>query len=183
MADIDQSFERNVTLPNTVFVKLLDIFLRPDMIAFTIIAVRVCLHLFFLIREKCTMQVKRSTLALVVAVLLSGCSSAQSLLESSKEPERFPTPVIIVKPEIDYSGEYPSCSEAGKRLAENVEVGMTLKDATRLVGQAKWRIPGSWWWSKSFTKDGKPLVRFALQQGRDDTVITAIVTDTHRCES
>lgn len=126
-----------------------------------------------------------SAFAILLALVLAGCAGTQSLFghSVSSEPETYPTPVFKVKPDIDYSGESPSCVIAAQRLADNVEVGMTLSEVQRLVGQPRWKIPGSWWWSKSFSKAGKPLVRFALQRGRDTTVITAIDTDTSRCET
>jgi len=130
------------------------------------------------------MNVKSALLVVAVTTQLAGCASLESALGKSKDktPDSFPKPVFLVKPEIDYSGEYPNCVVAGQRLADNVEVGMTLKDVTRLVGQPRWKIPGSWWWSKSFSKAGKPLVRFGIQKGQDDTVITGLDTSTDRCE-
>jgi len=90
--------------------------------------------------------------------------------------------LVNVKPEIDYSGESPDCFTAAQRLADNVQVGMTLGEVTRLVGQPKWRITGSWRWSKTFGGAGKPLVRFPFQQGRAHMVITKVVSDSSNCE-
>ena len=136
------------------------------------------------------MNVKTSTVAFPMALAfmslaLAGCGSLQSFAAPStkKETESFPTPILTVKPELDYSSEYPSCIVAAQRLADNVEVGMSLKDVRRLVGQPRWMIPGSWWWSKSFSSAGKPRVRFGYERGRDHTAITAIDTDSSRCES
>jgi len=56
----------------------------------------------------------------------------------------------MVKPDIDYSGETPGCMVAAQRLVDNVEVGMTLKDVTRLVGKPRYKITGSWWWKKKY---------------------------------
>jgi hypothetical protein len=129
---------------------------------------------------------KRALLALLLAGFsLSGCATVETVLGSlsgHSKDETFPTPVLNVKPELDYSKEYPSCTVAGQRLAENVEVGMTLKDVVRLVGQPRLKVTGSWWWSKSFSQSGKPRVRFGLHRGRDDTIITAISTDVSRCD-
>ena len=116
------------------------------------------------------MTVKISTFAFIMAtafmsLALAGCGSLTSFSapSSKKETESFPTPILNVKPEIDYSSEYPSCIVAAQRLADNVEVGMSLKDVRRLVGQPRWMIPGSWWWSKSFSNAGKPRVRFGYE--------------------
>lgn len=130
------------------------------------------------------MTTKRTITVVMALGLLAGCTTMESMLgNSGKKAEEFPTPVVTVKPEIDFSAETPACTVAGQRLAEHVEVGMTLKDVTRLVGKPKWKVTGSWWWSKSFTKKGKPVVRFGLQRGRDDTVITSISSDTSGCEN
>ena len=127
---------------------------------------------------------KRILTILTALGLLAGCTTMESMLgKSGDSADKFPTPILTVKPEIDFSDETPLCTVAGQRLAEHVEVGMTLKDVTRLVGKPRWKITGSWWWSKSFTKKGKPVVRFGLQRGRDDTVITSISTDVSGCES
>ena len=130
------------------------------------------------------MTIKKIFTMVASVSLLAGCATMESMLgNSGNKTDEFPTPVVTVKPEIDFSAETPACTVAGQRLAENVEVGMTLKDVTRLVGKPKWKITGSWWWSKSFSKRGKPVVRFGLQRGRDDTIITGISTDTSGCES
>ena len=135
------------------------------------------------------MNVKISTVAFFMALAfmslaLAGCGSLTSFSAPSgkKETASFPTPILTVKPELDYSSEYPSCVVAAQRLADNVEVGMSLKDVRRLVGQPRWMIPGSWWWSKSFSSAGKPRVRFGYERGRDHTAITGIDTDSSRCE-
>lgn len=131
------------------------------------------------------MTIKKILVAGVAVSMLTGCATIESMLGKSadKDADEFPTPVLTIKPEIDFSAETPSCIVAGQRLAEHVEVGMTLKDVARLVGKPRWQITGSWWWSKSFSKKGKPQVRFGLQRGRDDTVITGVSSDTSRCDT
>jgi len=128
------------------------------------------------------MSARTKVSVIAFALLLTGCASVQSIVGSADEEPTFPTPVLMVKPDIDYSGETPGCMVAAQRLVDNVEVGMTLKDVTRLVGKPRYKITGSWWWSKSFSKSGKPRVRFDFQRGQDDTVITGIDTDTSGCE-
>lgn len=126
------------------------------------------------------MLIRMSVIALLIT--LAGCANLEALM-GGKEQKFEPLDTPILKPEIDYAAEYPDCMTAGKRLAENIEIGMTLNEVTRLVGKPRWKVPGSWWWSKSFSKEGKPLVRFAFQKGREDTRVTAIETDTSRCEA
>jgi hypothetical protein len=117
--------------------------------------------------------------ALIVGVsvfMLSGC--AKPVAEPVAEPLATKP---LIKPEIDYSSETPDCETAGKRLAENIEVGMTLGDARRLVGKPTFRLPTTWWWSRGISKTGKPYIEFPLVLSDDDVKITNVVTDVSGC--
>ena len=87
----------------------------------------------------------------------------------------------LIKPEIDYSSETPDCETAGTRLAEYIDVGMTLGDVRRLVGSPTFRLPTTWWWSRGFSKTGKPYIEFPLVTGNDDIKITNVVSDISGC--
>ncbi len=123
---------------------------------------------------------KPSTLLVVAlsAFALQGCSKI-SIPES--EPEPVAAPIAMVKPEIDYSSESPDCETAGQRLADNIEVGMTLGDVRRLVGKPVYRLPGSWWWSRGLSKTGKPNVQFDLVVSNDDVKVKKISTAVSGC--
>ena len=109
-------------------------------------------------------------------------STEEAVASPPATPQPATPQLVNVKPELDYSRESPDCITAAQRLADNVQVGMTLSEVTRLVGQPKLRVTGSWRWSKSFSRRGNPLVRFAFLPGRAHTVITGVVSDSSNCE-
>ncbi len=86
-----------------------------------------------------------------------------------------------VKPELDYSNETPDCKTAALRIAENIEIGMTLSDVQRLVGKPKWKLPGSWWWSSSLSETGRPNIRYPIGPGTRDVVITGLSSEFGEC--
>ena len=118
------------------------------------------------------------TVAALGLVALQGC--ANKVVESS-EPAATPEPMAMILPDIDYSSESPDCETAGQRLADNIEVGMTLGDVRRLVGKPVFRLPGSWWWSRGLSKTGKPFVEFDLVLSNDDVKVKKVSTSVSGC--
>lgn len=86
-----------------------------------------------------------------------------------------------IKPELDFSDEKPDCTTAGARLAEHIEIGMTLDDVIRLVGKPSLKLPGFWWWSGTVSKEGRPMVKFPIGRSQGDVVITELRSDTSSC--
>ncbi|MEM7260155.1 MAG: hypothetical protein AAF404_22500 [Pseudomonadota bacterium] len=122
---------------------------------------------------------KISTLPTAVfcsVLLLHGCAVTEP------EVSTPPTPVATIKPDIDYSGTSPDCQTAGERIAANVIVGMPLSEVRRLVGKPAYRFPGSWWWSGSFDKAGRPYIQYdAVTGGSSDARVTEVSADTEKC--
>lgn len=110
------------------------------------------------------------------AALLCGCSH-----NFSKEEVEASIPAGTIKPDIDYSAESPDCETAAQRIAENIQVGMTLADVKRLVGKPRVVLPGSFWWTPGFSLSGKPTVRYAFGPAEDNVPVTAFSTDTSGC--
>ncbi len=119
--------------------------------------------------------------SVVLLVALSGCASNPLVTEATPETAPASAAAPKVKPDIDYSNETPDCLTAGQRIAENVVVGMTRQDVSRLVGNPAWKLPGSWWWSASFDKDGKPVVFFNGLASAQKQRVTSVSADTSAC--
>ena len=128
---------------------------------------------------------KLSNLMCIVTsiLLISGCAvfSNSEPVEPVEPVQAGQLPASQLKPEIDHSGETPDCVTAGERLAEHIEVGMTLKDVTRLVGQPFYQLPGSWRWSNTFGSSGIPTVRFLIGAAHPDSKVTSVVTENFNC--
>lgn len=107
--------------------------------------------------------------------LLGACSKVSTETEIEAEP------VSAIKPDIDYSTETPGCELAAQRLSENVEVGMTLAEVRRLVGQPRLILPGRWIWKSGFAFDGLPIVRYEFGPADDDVQITSFTSDSSSC--
>lgn len=125
------------------------------------------------------MKYKPALIALVALPLIS-CSTAREFIGATDDAVVIPV-VAKVKPELDFSAELPGCVTAGERLAENIQVGMTLNEVLRLVGRPKFKLPGSWWWSSSFSENGIPVVKFQLGPGSGSTPVTSFLSDTENC--
>ena len=117
-----------------------------------------------------------ASLALTSLVACSTLSDIVGELDEVADP-----PEVKVKPELDYSGETPDCKTAGKRLAENIEVGMALDEVIRLVGKPSFRLPGSWWWSAKFSEAGVPVVKFQFGAGVGTKPVNSFVSDIDKC--
>lgn len=86
-----------------------------------------------------------------------------------------------VKPELDYSSDAPDCKMAAQRITDNLQVGMTLGEVKRLVGQPRVILPGSWYWTPGFNNEGYPAVRYPFGPAEDNVRITSFSADTSRC--
>ncbi len=115
-------------------------------------------------------------LLIFIAVLALGACA-----QSAKKAESNTIPFGTVKPEIDFSRETPGCELAAERIADNIQVGMTLADVRRLVGQPRVIVPGRWIWSPGFASDGRPMVRYKFGPADNDVPISAFSTDSFGC--
>lgn len=123
------------------------------------------------------MALEFRTVVLIVAVtVMAGCTYT-----FSGQEEIAPIPVGTVKPELDYSSDAPDCETTAQRIEDNVQLGMTLADVRRLVGPPRVILPGTWWWTEGFSKDGLPHVRYPFGPSGDDVIVTSVSTDTSNC--
>jgi len=99
------------------------------------------------------------------------------------QPTPAPVPVPTYKPEIDHSKESPDCVTAGQRIEEHIKVGMTLREVRRLVGNPRYQIPGSWWWSNTFSlkKTARPTVTFRPAPVNDDLKVLSFTANISGC--
>lgn len=125
------------------------------------------------------MNYKPAIITLVTLTLMS-CSTVQEFI-GAIDDDATAIPAVKVKPDLDYSEELPDCVTAGERLAENIQVGMTLDEVIRLVGKPRYKLPGSWWWSASFSEKGVPVVKFRIGAGIGTKPITSFLADTEDC--
>lgn len=119
----------------------------------------------------------RSVVMVVALTPMAGCTYTFS--DSEKVVASIP--VGTVKPELDYSNDQPDCETTAQRIADNVQVGMTLADVRRLVGSPRVILPGSWWWTEGFSTKGRPHVRYPFGPSGDDVPVTSVSTDTSNC--
>lgn len=117
----------------------------------------------------------------LVLIAVSGCSLIPNAADEPVPPAGSAKMVALVAPELDYSDETPDCVTAGQRIAAHIEVGMTLEDVRRLVGNPRWDLPGQWWWSASFSETGRPRIKFPFGRGLPDVKVTGVQADTDRC--
>jgi len=124
----------------------------------------------------------RSSLSILLLSAVIATSMACTAINTTK-PEPEPIPAPTYKPEIDYSGESPDCETAGQRIKKHVKVGMTLREVRRLVGNPRYKIPGSWWWSNSFSlkKSARPTVTFPPAPADDDLKVLSFTASTTGC--
>ena len=119
---------------------------------------------------------------LLILLFLTSCAGKTVSTGTDAGQEKAGKPAVArVKPAIDYSKDSPDCKTAGQRIAENIEVGMRQKDVVRLVGKPQWNLPGSWWWSASFDKSGKPTVLFNVLDDPANPRVSNFISDTSGC--
>jgi len=122
-----------------------------------------------------------------IAVILSGCTFTIGGDPVEKEvatdtDETKPIQAGTAKPELDYSSESPGCKVAAQRIADNIQVGMTLADVRRLVGKPRTVIPGSWTWTRSLSfGDSVPGVKYGIISTGSDAEITSFTSDSSGC--
>ena len=122
--------------------------------------------------------------AAAICFLLAGGCSLLGIDLSEKRSKSRPAEQISAKdirPDLDYSGEIPDCITAGERLAEYIQVGMTLGDVKRLVGRPFYQTPSSWSWSNNFVEKGLPKVRFPLGVAHDGAKVNSLHVETFNC--
>jgi len=101
---------------------------------------------------------------------------------TSSQDETKPIQAGTAKPELDYSSESPGCKVAAQRIADNIQVGMTLADVRRLVGKPRTVIPGSWTWTRSLSfGDSVPGVKYGIISTGSDAEITSFTSDSSGC--
>jgi len=117
-------------------------------------------------------------LSAAIIIALTACTAT-----TTTKPEPEPVPLPTYKPEIDHSKESPDCVTAGQRIEEHVKVGMTLREVRRLVGNPRYLIPGSWWWSDSFSleKSARPTVTFPPAPADDNLKVLSFTANTGGC--
>ena len=124
--------------------------------------------------------------AAAICFLLTGGCSLLGIDLSERGSKSRPDEQISAKdirPDLDFSGEIPDCITAGERLAEYIQVGMTLGDVKRLVGRPFYESPGSWRWSNNFVKDGLPKVSYRLGVAHDGAKVSSLQVETFNCDT
>lgn len=116
----------------------------------------------------------------LIGSVLAGCTFNFQPKDATAEETKI-IPVGSISPELDYSSESPGCEVAAQRIADNIQLGMAQKDVRRLVGQPRLVLPGTWYWSRGFSKEGLPLVRFKTSRADNTITVVSISAESSAC--
>jgi len=111
---------------------------------------------------------KQISIATAISLLL-----LQGCLSNPPAEVAAPAPISTIMPEVDHSGDAPDCETAAQRIADNVAVGIPMREVQRLVGKPAYKLPGYWLWSDGFNRSGKPFVMYdAIGSTLDDPPVS-----------
>ncbi len=117
---------------------------------------------------------------ILIVSVLAGCTFQFEPKDATVEETKI-IPLGSVSPELDHSSESPVCEVAAQRIADNIQIGMAQKDVRRLVGQPRLVLPGTWYWSRGFSKEGLPLVRFKTSRADNTVTVASFSVDSSAC--
>jgi len=121
-------------------------------------------------------------LKVITSAFVIGATACTFTIPTGSEDENENTiPFGTIEPDLDYSNETPDCFTAAQRIEDYVVEGMTLADVRRLVGQPRVILPGTWYWTAGFTREGRPAVYYAFGPADDDVPVKSTSTATNLC--